>query len=473
MMKEFRKGVRRILEAGKVHIVSHIDADGITAGSIASIFLDRNGIEYDIEFVKKLDEDTVERLRREGHELIWFTDLGSGAADLLTDMPVVITDHHEPARIPPLKIKGRKTELNLVEDFTHLNAHLLGMDGAREISGSGMTYLLATADSSKNRDLSALAIVGALGDMQDNNPEFRLIGKNRDILKDGLDTGKVSVIEDMRAFGREARDIIKFLSFANEPEIPGISGNRHAAIEFLKNLGINMMSGEHYRRWCDLTYDEKKEIIRAIKILIRENGASEEVEKSLIGEVYIINGEEVGSNLHDGKEFATLLNSCGKYGKADIGFNVCRGDRGRYLKEAYEFLKGHRANLVSAMRRLEDKKVMETDVLQYFHAGDDLSEEIVGTVAGMLLSSGSVKKTLPILAFVNTEDGKVKVSTRGTRSMVKKGLNLSKAVSQACREVGGAGGGHDMAAGGTIEHGREDDFIQALSRIIKEQMKED
>lgn len=473
MMKEFRKGARRLLEAKKVHIVSHIDADGITSGSIASIFLDRNGIEYDIEFAKKLDEKTIERLRRERHELIWFTDLGSGYAGLLTDMPVVITDHHEPAKIPPVKKEGGRTRLNVVEDLTHLNAHLFGMDGAKEISGSGMTYLLATAHDSGNRNLAGLAVIGALGDMQDNNAERRLIGKNVDIVKDGLDAGVISVINDMRAFGREARDIIKFLSFANEPEIPGLSGNRSAVIEFLKNLGIDMMSGEKYRRWCDLTYGEKKEIIRAIKMLIIQNGGGEEKAESLMGEVYVINGEEIGSSLHDGKEFATLLNSCGKYGKAEIGFRVCRGDRRKYFKEALGFLRDHRANLVGAMRMLQDRPITEYGSLQYFHAGNEISEEVVGTVAGMLLGSGSVKKTLPIVAFVNTEDGKIKVSTRGTKEMVDSGLNLSQALSEACAEVGGAGGGHDRAAGGTIDAGKEEDFLRTLNRIIKKQMNQD
>ncbi len=470
-MRSFREGAKRLLEAKRVHIVSHIDADGITSGSIASVFLERNGVEYDIEFAKKLDEKTIERLRKERHELIWFTDLGSGYANMMDGMSVVITDHHEPAKIPVLKREGGQTKLNLT-DITHLNAHLLGMNGASEVSGSGMTYLLATAHSERNRDLAALAVVGALGDMQDSNPERRLIGQNAGIVREGVEAGVVSVIRDIRAFGREARDLIKFLSFASEPEIPGLSGNRSAVIEFLKNLGIDMMHGEKYRRWCDLTYAEKKEVIKGLKTLIAQAGRSESEVESLIGEVYIITGEEIGSNLHDGKEFATLLNSCGKYGKAEIGFEVCRGDRNRYYKEAIGFLKGHRANLVGAMRMLQDREIKKTDSLQYFHAGTDISEEVVGTVAGMLLNSGSVRKDLPIVAFVNTEDGKVKVSTRGTKKMVDLGLNLSKAVSEACREVGGAGGGHDRAAGGTIDKGKEEEFIGILSRIIKEQMNQ-
>ncbi len=469
-MKDFRDGARRLLEAKRVHIVSHIDADGITSGSIASIFLDRNGVEYDIEFLKKLDEKAIERLKREKHELIWFTDLGSGYANMMDGMSVVITDHHEPARIPPLKKERGVTRLNIISDMTHLNAHLLGMNGATEISGSGMTYLLAVSHSSKNRDLAALAVIGALGDMQDSNAERRLTGKNEEIVRDGVEAGVISVIKDMKAFGREARDIIKFLSLASEPEIPGLSGNRAMVIEFLKNLGIDMMSGEKYRRWCDLTYGEKKEIIRGIRTLMAQNGSSEEEMDSLVGDVYIINREEIGSNLHDGKEFATLLNSCGKYGKAEIGFEVCRGDRGKYYREAIGFLKGHRANLVGAMRMLQDRPVKETEFLQYFHAGNDISEEVIGTVAGMLLNSGSVKKNLPIVAFVNTEDGMVKVSTRGTKKMVDMGLNLSKAVSRACKEVGGVGGGHDRAAGGTIAHGKEEEFIEVLNRIIGEQM---
>ena len=54
--------------------------------------------------------------------------------------------------------------------MAHINPHLVGADGALHISGSGTSFLLAralAATSEGNDDLAALAVVGAVGDLQE------------------------------------------------------------------------------------------------------------------------------------------------------------------------------------------------------------------------------------------------------------------------------------------------------------------
>ena len=92
-----KKVAQRLRDASRVMIISHIDADGISSGSIASYALDHIGIEHEIQFVKKLDEALIKELEKADHELVWFTDLGSGYANLLGNLNVVITDHHVPS----------------------------------------------------------------------------------------------------------------------------------------------------------------------------------------------------------------------------------------------------------------------------------------------------------------------------------------------------------------------------------------
>ena len=43
----------------------------------------------------------------------------------------------------------------------------IGLDGATDVSGSGVAYFVAKAMNQKNVDLAPVALVGALGDMQD------------------------------------------------------------------------------------------------------------------------------------------------------------------------------------------------------------------------------------------------------------------------------------------------------------------
>ncbi|MCI0501359.1 MAG: DHH family phosphoesterase [Epsilonproteobacteria bacterium] len=157
-----------IKKSKQIHIVSHIDADGLTAGSIAYKTLERLGKDFSIEFVKQLDEDVVKNIKDKNHELVWFTDLGSSISTI-SDMNMIITDHHECPE-------------NSNKSF-HLNPHLFGIDGGFEISGAGTTYFVSKAINKENMDLSALAIVGACGDIQDRRYN-KLMGLNRNILAD-------------------------------------------------------------------------------------------------------------------------------------------------------------------------------------------------------------------------------------------------------------------------------------------------
>ena len=63
MFKRAEKIGNIIKKSKKIHIVSHIDADGLTAGSIAYLTLKRLGKDYSIEFVKQLDDEVINRLR--------------------------------------------------------------------------------------------------------------------------------------------------------------------------------------------------------------------------------------------------------------------------------------------------------------------------------------------------------------------------------------------------------------------------
>jgi Single-stranded DNA-specific exonuclease len=55
--------------------------------------------------------------------------------------------------------------------------------------------------------------------------------------------------------------------------------------------------------------------------------------------------------------------------------------------------------------------------------------------------------------------------------MVEKGLNLSTVMSECTQKVGGSGGGHDVAAGGSIPKGTERQFIELVDQMVGLQLK--
>ena len=149
--KQARPVVEFIKDNDNFVVVSHYDADGLASAGIINTVLERLGKTYECIPTKQLDSERIELIKGKGDHYI-FVDFGSGQIPTIEQNldSFAIIDHHETL--------GRT-------DKPHFNAHLFGLDGAKEISGAGMTYLVAKAIDGSNRDLSALAIVGAVGDI--------------------------------------------------------------------------------------------------------------------------------------------------------------------------------------------------------------------------------------------------------------------------------------------------------------------
>jgi RecJ-like exonuclease len=206
-------------------------------------------------------------------------------------------------------------------------------------------------------------------------------------------------------------------------------------------------------------------IVGALEKMLEDRGHP----VKLTSQVYILLEEEPGTSLHDAKEFATLLNSCGRYERGDVGLKVAKGDRGEAMKEALGLQQGHRRNLVECLQVVRDVGIKDGDGIQYFDAGDRIMDSVVGTVAGMALNSDAVNRDVPIFGFAKADDG-IKVSARGTRAMIAKGLDLSVVMKDASERVGGFGGGHNIAAGATIPPGKEAEFLGIASGLVRRQM---
>ena len=472
-LKERAKQIAdKLLEESKVHIISHIDADGITSASIAFASLDRVGIEVDVEFIKQLEKEKIKEIKKRDKEFIWFTDLGSGQLQSLNHIDCVITDHHVPqgnAGVPEKKDRGNILNYSS-SNILELNPHRYNIDGSNELCGAGTTYLVAR-ELGNNSDLSKLAVIGAVGDLQATK-EGKLTCVNREIMEEGVSSGHVEKRVDAQLYGLESRPIQKVLEYASDPLLPGLSNDENSCINFLVEHDITLKENDEWRRWYQLTKEEKRKILSQIGKRLLNRGYPDYYVDSLIGEVYTFPDEEVGSMLHEAKEFSTMLNSCGRYNKGRIGLEVCLGDRGKKLKKARELLKGHQKVLVDCLHYIEDNGVKERDYLQYFHGEDRIPDTVLGTVAGMMLGSGNVDRNLPIIGFTESSEREgLKVSSRGTKRLVQDGLDLSSVMTDCSREVGGEGGGHDIAAGAFIPKDKEKEFLNKVEEMIEEQLK--
>jgi single-stranded-DNA-specific exonuclease len=75
----------------------------------------------------------------------------------------------------------------------------------------------------------------------------------------------------------------------------------------------------------------------------------------------------------------------------------------------------------------------------------------------------------PTISLIH-KNGEVKISSRANRRLVDEmGVDLGAAMKEATAKVGGVGGGHNIASGGKVSRGREEEFLQALDHIVGSQ----
>jgi len=461
---------QRLLDSERVVLASHIDADGLTSAAIASIALERAGVPHKVIFKKQLDDTEIASIAARPEDTVLLTDFGSGQLDVISDHEAagdfepIIADHHQPA--------DADTEF-------HLNPLLEGIDGASELSGAGASYVLARGlaetnddhaadDDTDNRDLAALAVVGAVGDMQ--AVEGELVGANTGIVADGSEAGVLEQGTDLALYGKQTRPLPKLLEYASEVRIPGITNNEQGAVAFLEELPVDFHEDGDWRRWADLDDDEKQTVASSLLQRALERGVPPNKAERLVGTTYTLTDEAHGTSLRDASEFSTLLNATARYERADVGLAVCLGDREEAFDRARRLLENHRRNLSEGLETVKREGVEQAENVQYFDAGNEIRETIVGIVAGMALGVDGVDGSRPILAFAQKNDEETKVSARGTGRLVGQGLDLSTVMTEAARAVGGDGGGHDVAAGATIPTGEQEVFVAEADRIIGSQL---
>ncbi|MDD1752962.1 MAG: DHH family phosphoesterase [Methanotrichaceae archaeon] len=453
LMRLCREASEKIHHINEVLVVSHVDADGLTAAGIICSAFDRLGIDYQPLFFRQLDEMALQRIADYGSEMVIFTDLGSGMVGDICKLGLsaIIADHHKP-------------ESSELRPLAHINPHLVGLDGATQLSASGTSFMLSSVMSKddKNDDLSSLAIVGAVGDLQDL-ASGQLLGINRKILEIGAKSGVIAFARDLKLFGRQTRPVYKMLEYSQDPYFPGLSGNEDACIAFLKEIGIRL-GGERWRRWIDLDQDEKARMVSALIRRGLRSGISNMKLERLIGEVYVLLQEREGTELRDASEYSTLLNATARYGFSDIGLKVCMGDREKAFDRARVLLGQHRQNLVNGLKLVSERGIIVLKNVQYFDAGDEILDTIVGIVAGMCFQMAD--RSRPILALARTQEGSLKVSARGTQDLVRSGLDLAEALSGSAKKVGGIGGGHNIAAGATVPLLAREEFLELVDMAV-------
>jgi RecJ-like exonuclease len=453
-----------IQKDGFISVFSHLDADGVAAAGVICKALYRLDARYRVRVMQWVDDKIVGEVMADKPNLVILTDFGSGYLDILTEkLPnykVVILDHHQ--------VTGNPSNPNIVQ----LNPHVYGIDGATNVSGSGVAYFAAKALNPANVDLAPIALVGALGDMQDKYEQRGLKGLNEIILNDAVAAGLIKVEKDLTFFGRETRAIHRMLATTTTPFIPGLSGEEDKALVFLTNLNIPLKQGDKFRALVDLTDEERKRLCSALADHLLSKGLHVEVD-NLIGCIYVFTKEEPNTALRDGREFSVLLNSTGRMDRPSLGIAICMGDRKAALEESNKILEDYRKSINKYLGWVSEKpeRMRELQNTYVIYGENYINEKIIGTVSSIIVST-LANNEKPLLAFANIEAEKAaKFSGRTTEAALRKGVNLGDVMRLASESNGGKGGGHNIAAGAQVPLDKIESFIKTADELVGRQLK--
>lgn len=441
-----------------LRIISHLDADGICSVSLVVKLLNLRNKKYSVSIVPNLTEVSLQEFQKESYEHYIFSDLGSGAitqiASVLKEKKILVLDHHTPES---------KEEF---PHIMHVNPHFFGIDGGSEISGAGVAFLFARQLEKSMEEYAHIAVIGAVGDIQDKQGFH---GLNKEILSIAVKKGKVKIEKSLRFFGIHTRPLYKILQYSSDPKIPGVSGSESAAIQFLHQVTIDPKKGNEWRLFMDLTDDEKKRL--ALGIIMKRKDFENPAD--IFGDTYFLL-QEKDPELKNVKEFATLLNSCGRLGKASLGIGACLNDPSG-KKKAIACLNQYKREIIGAMNwyreNLETEYIMKQKGYMIINAEDNILPTMIGTISSMIAKSGELEDKTYLLALARNPDRTTKVSLRITGE--NETVDLREIIAEITKKVGGEAGGHMNAAGAIIATRKEKEFIEAALQVLKKAVMEE
>ena len=422
-----------------IRVVSHYDADGISAAAIICKALYNAGFNFHATLMRNPFDKGLKRISEEENELVIFTDMGSGQIETIEKMKSqsIIIDHHQPIK--------NKTNDNVLQ----INCNHFGINGNYEACGATLSFSVAYSINQENFNLASLAIVGATGDKQYIGG-FK--GYNQKIINEAIKQG---IIREKTAIKLSSETIFDSLFYSIDPYYSGISGDKTNIDSFLDNIGIDEKT-----KTDDLTDENLKKIHSYLMLKLIQKGCEKNILDTVIRPRYY--SENIGFEF---ERYADLLDACGKGGSRGIALSVALGDK-KIISDALKVEKEYKQKILNELIKLEKEGFKEKQSFRFFNSDDSSLGGVIGGIATNFILD--IKK--PLLSIAR-KDGEIHISCRGNQYLVSKGLDLGYAMKEASTKLGGHGGGHAIASGATIAGEKEEEFLNLVDEIIGKQIK--
>jgi len=337
-----------------------------------------------------LTDDVLSSFLGLGGRLSIFVDLGSGDLERIMDR----RGDKEVIIIDHHKLGGDPGSLTI------LNPELHGFDGGATGCASILSGLVGYQLTGDPYFLG-VSLVGAAGDMQLANP----VDVTRMVLERAVEEGVAEVRKDFIFFSSHSLPLHKAITWSFNPYIPNFTGRDDVGLMLVKRSGIDYdpSNGRTVDSLSDL---ERNRLLEVIVQYIAGLGIRDLKPGDLIRNFVILKFEEHPLLRHV-DEFANLVNTTGRMGREVLGLLLSYGVRGAVVDKAIELYIERRRFIA----KYQDK----------------------------------------VIILLAKSDRGVKLSARAPRHLVEKGFNLAEVMRDLSKRFSGIGGGHNVAAGATIE----------------------
>lgn len=419
------------IKGENIQIVSHFDTDGITSASIMIQALKKMDQQFSLKIVKSLNKEFIETLDKE--KITLFIDLASGSLDHIKKAnlrKVFIIDHHQVTQEIP-------------ENVEILNPELCEK---QKISASGLTYLFCKKINKTNKEFAKLAILGMIGDQLDREID----SLNNEILNDGDIQRKRGLM-----IYPSTRPLNRVLEYCSEPFIPGVTGDIKGVLELLREIGLNPEGGK-YKSLIDLTKDEMEKLVTAVML---RNPQTKN--KELIGDLFLI---KIFGKLEDARELSAKINACSRAGLPEIAISMCM-ERREAKQKAESIHVKYKQNLISGIKFAQEAYKTQGQGFSIINAENQIKDTMIGTITSILANSSMYERgTILIGMATDQENNATKISARVAG---REGRNAREVLATIMEKFSGEVGGHEMAAGCSIEKGKEEEFIQRVKECFQ------
>ncbi len=423
-------------------IIYHYDGDGIASASSAMRALARLGYPAQASPLQGVERSRFEALVRSTPGPLLVVDTGASWPEVAVEHshPVILLDHHQ--------YPGAPKAPALPSHVAFVNPLDWGVDGMTELSAATLTWLFSVFLDGRNWDNAPWGISGAIADRQHVGG---FTGLNARLVKEAEDRSLLVRRRGMALFGATVAEAV---AENIDPYVTGLSSRIGPSREFVEKLGIDPKKPP-----SALEPAEEQRLAQAILPRLAAQGTRPEFLESVVQNRWAVPALGL-----DAQEVSNLQNATGRVGSPGLGIALALGDE-QAMHRARSAERTWRQGVLAGIRRLEDGGINSMNSLQWFESPDTT---LAGTQAGLAMTY-LLDSERPVFAFTSGSDG-VKVSARGTRYLVGRGLDLAVVCRDAARAVRGEGGGHRVASGATIPNGERDGFLQEADRRVAEQL---